>query len=422
MNQNSMFMLRATILNIVFFILVGCSTQGPAIIERNEKVYYRYDNTLQIETMHSGESLPDTAARYNISLDEIARINSLPTSFVASKDTDILIPLHREDEIKFAEYGNRSYLSSLKDKNSSHSTENLTIAHNDSYYGDTVQTESLDQTTSEIHLMDQSTTAEKSYSSKERSAVILKTKDNSLQLDKPRSAEKYQTPHKDTAHQDTEPVEILDATTPSEPKKPTKLYSDKAIKNSPEQSETKQATKEEGEEKIDINSLDRIKDHHEEQDDLKSINPSSKESPVAQEENLGSSSFKISNPLGISKFMWPLQGKILQRFNKEQGLEGINIAAPANSIVRAAADGKVIYIGNSVNQYGNLLIIRHEGEYLTAYAHNSQVMVKKGQQIRKGQAIAKVGQSGGVEEPQLYFSIRHGKEIIDPETNRTNQP
>ena len=179
---------------------------------------------------------------------------------------------------------------------------------------------------------------------------------------------------------------------------------------------------------IDINSLDKT--HHEsDAHDTSQAEVSSDKQNEEEKDNIdvaeaeaskAGAGFKISNPMGMSRFMWPLQGKILQRFDKSRGSEGINVAVPANTIVRAAADGKVIYVGSNINQYGNLLIIRHDGDYLSAYAHSSQVMVKKGQQIRKGQAVAKVGQSGGVNEPQLYFSIRHGKEIIDPEVSRAS--
>jgi len=76
---------------------------------------------------------------------------------------------------------------------------------------------------------------------------------------------------------------------------------------------------------------------------------------------------------------------------------------------------KVVYIGNNVEGYGNLLIIRHEGDIMTAYAHLKDIVVERGAQVKRGESIGSVGQVGNVKEPQLHFSIRKGKKTIDPE-------
>ncbi len=110
-----------------------------------------------------------------------------------------------------------------------------------------------------------------------------------------------------------------------------------------------------------------------------------------------------------SMFEWPLRGAVISEYgagNLGRRNDGVNIAAPVGTAVRAAADGQVVYRGSELEGFGNLLLIKHQDGYVTAYAHNDAMLVKKGDQIRKGQVIAKVGQSGAVTTPQLHFEIR----------------
>jgi len=116
-------------------------------------------------------------------------------------------------------------------------------------------------------------------------------------------------------------------------------------------------------------------------------------------------------------FLWPLKGKIVSTYGgKSQGLknDGINIAAPRGSQVVAAENGVVAYAGNELRGFGNLLLLKHAGGWITAYAHNETLLVKRGDKINKGQAIAKVGSSGSVQVPQLHFELRKGKKAINP--------
>ena len=116
-------------------------------------------------------------------------------------------------------------------------------------------------------------------------------------------------------------------------------------------------------------------------------------------------------------FLWPITGKVISRFGaKGKGLhnDGINIAAPRGTPVRAAQNGVVAYYGNELRGFGNLVLIKHAKGYMTAYAHNSSVLVKRGQRVAKGQVIAKVGSSGNVSGPQLHFEIRKGRRAVDP--------
>ena len=127
----------------------------------------------------------------------------------------------------------------------------------------------------------------------------------------------------------------------------------------------------------------------------------------------------ISQPLARSstKFLWPIKGKLLSNYGaKGKGLynDGMNIAAPNGSPIKAAENGVVAYAGTELKGYGNLILLKHADGYLTAYAHNSVNLVARGEIIKRGQTIAKVGTTGNVDRPQLHFQIRKGKRTINP--------
>jgi murein DD-endopeptidase MepM/ murein hydrolase activator NlpD len=128
---------------------------------------------------------------------------------------------------------------------------------------------------------------------------------------------------------------------------------------------------------------------------------------------------KIGKPPAMSGrgFAWPLRGRIVGRFGSYPGglrNDGVNIAARAGSLVRAAENGVVAYAGSGVEGFGELLLIKHSGGWITAYAHNERFLVRRGQRVRRGQPIAKVGSTGAVIRPQLHFEIRKRKRPIDP--------
>lgn len=116
-------------------------------------------------------------------------------------------------------------------------------------------------------------------------------------------------------------------------------------------------------------------------------------------------------------FQWPLEGKVISRFGpKRNGTrnDGINIAAPRGTPVRAAENGVVVYAGNELQGFGNLLLIKHDGGWMTAYAHNERLVVKRGATVRRGQVVARVGSSGNVTRPQLHFELRKGTKAVIP--------
>ena len=111
-------------------------------------------------------------------------------------------------------------------------------------------------------------------------------------------------------------------------------------------------------------------------------------------------------------WVWPAAGKVVATFNGASS-KGVDIAGRLGDPVQASAPGRVVYSGEGIPAYGKLVIIRHNGTYLSAYAHNSQILVKEGQTVTRGQKIAEVG-SSGAETPRLHFEIRRLGKPVDP--------
>ncbi len=99
---------------------------------------------------------------------------------------------------------------------------------------------------------------------------------------------------------------------------------------------------------------------------------------------------------------------------KAGGNDGINISLPEGTSVKAAESGVVAYAGSELKGYGNLILIRHPNGFVSAYANNSDIEVKRGETVKRGQVIAKSGQSGNVNSPQLHFELRKGATPVDP--------
>lgn len=117
-----------------------------------------------------------------------------------------------------------------------------------------------------------------------------------------------------------------------------------------------------------------------------------------------------------SKFLWPVQGRLISSFGpkgKGRRNDGLNIAAPRGTAVKAAENGVVAYSG-ALQGYGNLVLLKHADGYMTAYAHNGTILVRQGEQVRRGQTIARVGSSGDVDRPQLHFQVRKGQKVLNP--------
>ncbi|WP_165837507.1 LysM peptidoglycan-binding domain-containing M23 family metallopeptidase [Zavarzinia aquatilis] len=120
---------------------------------------------------------------------------------------------------------------------------------------------------------------------------------------------------------------------------------------------------------------------------------------------------------GDMRFVWPVAGDVISEFGAKPGgqhNDGINIQAAQGTTVRAAESGVVAYAGNEIRGFGNLVLIRHAGGWMTAYAHNATLLVKQGDKVVRGQQIARVGHTGNVTVPQLHFEVRKGRTPVDP--------
>ena len=126
----------------------------------------------------------------------------------------------------------------------------------------------------------------------------------------------------------------------------------------------------------------------------------------------------VAPALGVSAgFTWPVEGEIIAEFGPSQrGVhnDGVNIAAKQGVKVGAAARGRVAFVGSNIKSFGQLVLIKHDGGIITAYAHLGDIAVKEGEVVSLGQAIGSVGQSGRVETPQLHFEIRKLRQPVDP--------
>ncbi len=116
-------------------------------------------------------------------------------------------------------------------------------------------------------------------------------------------------------------------------------------------------------------------------------------------------------------FRWPVRGRIISEFGTKPGgtrNDGVNLAVPEGTPVKAADDGTVIYSGNELKGYGNLVLLRHENGWVSAYAHNSKLNVKRGDTVSRGDVVGLAGASGSVSQPQVHFELRRGNKPVDP--------
>jgi murein DD-endopeptidase MepM/ murein hydrolase activator NlpD len=138
-----------------------------------------------------------------------------------------------------------------------------------------------------------------------------------------------------------------------------------------------------------------------------------------QVDNITTASIPVQKPPSAMEdkadFRWPARGRIISGFGSKGGNgDGIAIAVPEGTPVKAAADGVVAYAGEELKGYGKLVLVRHDNGYVTAYAHNGDLNVKRGEKVTRGQTIAKSGATGNVTSPQLHFELRKGSTPVDP--------
>lgn len=128
-------------------------------------------------------------------------------------------------------------------------------------------------------------------------------------------------------------------------------------------------------------------------------------------------------PMTDNSFRWPVRGRVIASFgSKPNGKhnDGINVAVPMGTSVKAAENGVVAYAGSELEGYGNLILIRHANGWVSAYAHNDEILVKRGDEVRRGQVISKAGKTGSVSQPQVHFELRKGSQPVDPLKHLSN--
>ena len=146
--------------------------------------------------------------------------------------------------------------------------------------------------------------------------------------------------------------------------------------------------------------------------------PASNIRKITPTPNIPAESKDITAPTSLT-FRWPVRGRVIAGFGPTpsgQENHGINFSVPEGTPIKAAEEGVVAYAGNELKTYGNLVLIRHANGFVTAYAHASEILVKRDEVIKRGQVIAKSGQTGNVSAPQLHFEIRKGSTPVDPMT------
>jgi murein DD-endopeptidase MepM/ murein hydrolase activator NlpD len=130
------------------------------------------------------------------------------------------------------------------------------------------------------------------------------------------------------------------------------------------------------------------------------------------------------DPMSGNSFRWPVKGRVIAGFGtKPDGghNDGIDVAVPQGTSVKAAENGVVAYSGNELKGYGNLVLIRHANNWVSAYANNEELLVKRGEKVRRGQIIAKAGATGAVSQPQVHFELRKGSRPVDPTKHMSDQ-
>jgi murein DD-endopeptidase MepM/ murein hydrolase activator NlpD len=148
------------------------------------------------------------------------------------------------------------------------------------------------------------------------------------------------------------------------------------------------------------------------------VAPQASDSTAAQNASINPADTVADAPSADGKqFRWPVRGRIISGFGTKPNGEkndGINLAVPEGTSVKAIEAGKVIYAGNELAGYGNLVLVRHAGGWVSAYAHNKDLTVKRGDTVQRGQTIAHAGMTGSVTSPQVHFELRQGAKPVNP--------
>jgi murein DD-endopeptidase MepM/ murein hydrolase activator NlpD len=139
--------------------------------------------------------------------------------------------------------------------------------------------------------------------------------------------------------------------------------------------------------------------------------------PAPKADKIAAAAPAAAQTVDTSKLRWPVSGRVIAGFGgRPDGThnDGINMSVPLGTEVHAAESGVVAYAGSELKGYGNLVLLRHDNGWVTAYAHNDELLVKRGDKIKRGQVIGKAGKTGTVDQPQVHFELRQGSKPVDP--------
>jgi murein DD-endopeptidase MepM/ murein hydrolase activator NlpD len=138
--------------------------------------------------------------------------------------------------------------------------------------------------------------------------------------------------------------------------------------------------------------------------------------PAATEDTPPPAQAEAPSTQGV-RFRWPTKGRVIAGFGKRPDgthNDGINLAVPMGTDIQAVEGGRVAYAGGDIQAYGNLVLIRHDNGWVSAYAHADKILVQRDEIVKKGQVIAKSGRTGSVDQPQVHFELRQGAKPVDP--------
>ena len=138
---------------------------------------------------------------------------------------------------------------------------------------------------------------------------------------------------------------------------------------------------------------------------------------TASQSGKGAQVAGVGDAAAMGKLRWPAKGKVIGNFGpRPDGThnDGVNLSVPLGTEVHAAESGVVAYAGSELKGYGNLILVRHDNGWITAYAHNEEMLAKRGEKIKRGHVIGKAGKSGQVDQPQVHFELRQGSKPVDP--------
>jgi lipoprotein NlpD len=146
--------------------------------------------------------------------------------------------------------------------------------------------------------------------------------------------------------------------------------------------------------------------------EVRPITPQTQSPTQTQSQQQTTQTASVASPAGSPTLSWPSSGRVITQF-ADPGYKGIAFSGQEGDPVMAAGDGRVVYSGSGLRGYGNLVIVKHEGDFLTAYAHNRKILVNEGQTVKRGQQIAELGSTDS-EIPKLHFEVRLSGKPVDP--------